>query len=466
MSAGQNELDTVLAIGNCGFPIARGHDPTRNPARTIRLAAHLNVGAGRWRVVHGQRIRAHRAVSGAGLSWPARTWLFQAQPRSFDIDGFLATNPTEFVWLARQHAADILPGNRVFVWRAIGGGDPTKSGVIAEARVIASAAQLPEDPASMHFWRDPADAADAQMRLQLRLLRVADRRQVLQRDWLSEDPVLREMAIFRMAQGTNYPVPAEQAVRLDALWSRVGRDWSYAESVAGLWAYVQTYDGAVSRLSGSPVADVALAIGRVVPGVYNKVMNFRSIDPRDPRAGLSGAGAMDRKIWALFYDAASSTMRSAALEAEYHSLWSMIPADQLPEAEGAPAQDFEREVVKLTALSLTDLGARLGAAVADTAPAVLVTRTQRFKRDPLVAAYARVRGTFRCEMPGCAHPVFEGWDGRPYSEVHHIEPLAEGGADVPANVASLCPAHHREAHHGQQAQVIRAALARLRQPNL
>jgi len=35
--------------------------------------------------------------------------------------------------------------------------------------------------------------------------------------------------------------------------------------------------------------------------------------------------------------------------------------------------------------------------------------------------------------------VFEGRDGRPYSEVHHIEPLAEGGADMPANVASLLP---------------------------
>jgi predicted HNH restriction endonuclease len=73
-----------------------------------------------------------------------------------------------------------------------------------------------------------------------------------------------------------------------------------------------------------------------------------------------------------------------------------------------------------------------------------------------------VRGAFRCEVPNCAHLPFEGRDGRPYSEVHHIEPLAEGGADTPANVASVCPAHHREAHHGQQAGEIRAALAGLR----
>jgi len=406
-------------------------------------------------------------VSDACPSRPARTWLFQAQPQSFDIDGFLATQPTEFAWLARQHAADILPGDRVFIWRAIGGDERAKSGVIAETRVVAVAAQRPEDPASVPFWQDPADAAGAQMRVGLRLLRVADPRQVLQRDWLSEDPVLRELAVFRMAQGTNYPMSTEQAARLEALWSRIGRDWSYAESVAGLWAYTRTYGGEVSRLPGSPVADIALAIGRVVSGVYNKVMNFRATDPRDPRAGLGGAGAMDRKVWALFYDAASSAVRSAALEAEYHSLWSAIAADQPPDAEGAPAQDFEREVAKLTALSLADLGARLGvAAAADTAPAVSVARTQRFKRDSLVAAYAKVRGVFRCELPGCAHPVFEGRDGRPYSEVHHIEPLAEGGADTTANVASLCPAHHREAHHGKEAGEIKAALAGVRRLNV
>ena len=175
---------------------------------------------------------------------------------------------------------------------------------------------------------------------------------------------------------------------------------------------------------------------------------------------------MDRKVWALFYDATSRTVRSAALEAEYKSLWSTIGTDRPADAEDAPAQDFEREVAKLTALSLADLGARLGAETADSAPAVSVTRTQRFKRDSLLAAYAKVRGAFRCELPGCAHPVFEGGDGQPYSEVHHIEPLAEGGANTPANVASLRPAHYCEAHHGRQAGAIRAALVGWRRLNV
>ena len=387
-----------------------------------------------------------------------RTWLFQAQPQAFDIDGFLATEPKEFTWLASQHAADILLSDQVFIWRVIGGDDRAKSGVIAEARVTAGAAHLPEDPASIPFWRDAADASGDRARVRLRVTRVAEQREVLQRDWLFSDPVLRELAIFRMAQGTNYPVSADQAARLDALWSRIGGDWNYAESLAGLWTYVRTYDGEVSRLAGSPVAETALAIGRVVPGVYNKVMNYRALDPRDSRAGMSGASAMDRKVWAKFYDENVSAVRLKSLEAEYHSLWTGSVADRPPDAENAPAQEFEREVIKLTRLSLDELAARLDVAEANLTSAVSVTRTQRFRRDPLVAAYAKVRATFQCEVPGCTHVPFEGKDRLPYIEVHHIDPLSEEGADTRENVACICPSHHREAHHGKQAVQIKAVL--------
>ena len=80
------------------------------------------------------------------------------------------------------------------------------------------------------------------------------------------------------------------------------------ESIAGLWAYAETYGQPVSRLPGSPVARVALLVGRAVSGVYAKVMNFRSIDPRAAGEGMSGAGETDR------FDALQA--RVVALESE------------------------------------------------------------------------------------------------------------------------------------------------------
>jgi predicted HNH restriction endonuclease len=45
-----------------------------------------------------------------------------------------------------------------------------------------------------------------------------------------------------------------------------------------------------------------------------------------------------------------------------------------------------------------------------------------------------------------------------YADVHHIEPLSEGGEDVLENVACLCAAHHREIHVGQRASELVASL--------
>ena len=49
----------------------------------------------------------------------------------------------------------------------------------------------------------------------------------------------------------------------------------------------------------------------------------------------------------------------------------------------------------------------------------------------------------------CKQPApFLTPQGRPFLEVHHILPLARGGADALANVIALCPNCHRQRHHG------------------
>jgi predicted HNH restriction endonuclease len=85
-----------------------------------------------------------------------------------------------------------------------------------------------------------------------------------------------------------------------------------------------------------------------------------------------------------------------------------------------------------------------------------------YERNPLIIAIARRRAGNRCEVPGCAHPPFSTLDGTPYTEVHHIHPLADGGEDTIENVACICPAHHREAHLGARAPELTALLKDIR----
>src|SRR5262249_6121221 len=171
-----------------------------------------------------------------------------------------------------------------------------------------------QDMDLLKFWREPEERNNlVQMRAGMRIIKVASTREVIRREWCLDDPILRELPNLRMQAGTNYPVTNEQALRLGPVWTKTGRDWTRNESIAGLWAYAETYGQPVSRLPGSPVARIALLVGRAVSGVYAKVMNFRSIDPRAAGEGMSGASETDRAVWREFYDPQSSTLLTDAL---------------------------------------------------------------------------------------------------------------------------------------------------------
>lgn len=52
-----------------------------------------------------------------------RTWLFQGNPDTFDLDGYLADHST-VTWAVRQEslASEMREGDRVYFWRVAGGG--------------------------------------------------------------------------------------------------------------------------------------------------------------------------------------------------------------------------------------------------------------------------------------------------------------------------------------------------------
>lgn len=385
-----------------------------------------------------------------------QSWIFQATPKQFDIDGFLATEPQSMSWLAKQRASDMRVGDQVFLWRAIGNGKADLSGIVAEAIITSPPENRAEDLAAVQFWTDPA-AAEPANRVGLRLKRIELKRR-FKRQWLDNDPVLAKTPILSLRTGTNFILRPEEANRFNALWRRALLPWSYAEVVAALWAYSKTRDGPMSRLPGEPISQVALATGRVVAGVYNKLMNLRAIDPTDQRAGFSQTSQVDVLVWKRFFDPVAAVLRFAEIDAEYRRLWPdaypIIPPDIAAEER---AKAFEK-------LTLAELLSRYdaGAGKRSARPRTYRTSTATFDRDPLVVAIAQARANGACEVPNCQHPIFLSSDGLPFLEVHHIEPLFLGGPDTPDNVAALCPSHHREVHHGIGGQHINAALSSLR----
>jgi len=79
-------------------------------------------------------------------------------------------------------------------------------------------------------------------------------------------------------------------------------------------------------------------------------------------------------------------------------------------------------------------------------PAVVTSTISTFVRDPAVKAWVLKKANGHCE--GCAAPApFNGTDGLPYLEVHHVMPLSSHGSDTTSNAVALCPNCHRRCHY-------------------
>ncbi|MCF6227916.1 MAG: HNH endonuclease [Planctomycetes bacterium] len=71
-----------------------------------------------------------------------------------------------------------------------------------------------------------------------------------------------------------------------------------------------------------------------------------------------------------------------------------------------------------------------------------------FARDSGLVNQAKEAFGCACMCANCSN-VFIKADGQPYIEVHHLQPLSEGGEDALRNLCVICAHHHRQVHFGR-----------------
>lgn len=81
-----------------------------------------------------------------------------------------------------------------------------------------------------------------------------------------------------------------------------------------------------------------------------------------------------------------------------------------------------------------------------------------YPRNNILRAYVKERSNYSCEMPSCDNIGFLKSDGKRYIEVHHVNPLAEGGEDSIKNTVALCPTCHRKIHYAKNKDELRTVL--------
>lgn len=108
---------------------------------------------------------------------------------------------------------------------------------------------------------------------------------------------------------------------------------------------------------------------------------------------------------------------------------------------------FQEEIEASLQDSSAERRLRLGRA--DSTPSRVLVRAFTFSRNPDVVAERLFMAKGTCERCQSPAPFNRRSDQRPFLEVHHVLPLAEGGLDIVENTLALCPNCHREAHFGE-----------------
>jgi 5-methylcytosine-specific restriction protein A len=86
-------------------------------------------------------------------------------------------------------------------------------------------------------------------------------------------------------------------------------------------------------------------------------------------------------------------------------------------------------------------------------PTATPSAITQYQRDAAVKAWVLQQAKGKCESCEQMAP-FNGSDGLPFLEVHHVRQLADNGSDTVTNAVALCPNCHRELHYGENSRAL------------
>jgi len=114
--------------------------------------------------------------------------------------------------------------------------------------------------------------------------------------------------------------------------------------------------------------------------------------------------------------------------------------------------DIDTGIENFESVSVEELREQAKASVTgESAPTPQSSTRTTYSRSEVVKEYALRVADGVCQ--GCGQDApFEGTDGEPFLEVHHLQRRSDGGADHPDNVIALCPNCHRRVHYGQDGE--------------
>ncbi len=159
------------------------------------------------------------------------------------------------------------------------------------------------------------------------------------REFINESAIVREemfksWVIGEMPFMEPIRLDRQVALRLAFLSSKTGKDYTRADSMRCLLAYLECKELKIGFEGNRIVNQVALETGRLERSVSAKIYNFRSLDPSQSGDGLKGIADIDEKIWNEYFNPKTGTideveLREALVKEEFHDPGIFLPGEEM-----------------------------------------------------------------------------------------------------------------------------------------
>lgn len=389
------------------------------------------------------------------------TWIFQGNPKVFDIDIYIKNH--KYIWwsLRQEHFLDKIElDDEVFLWRADGNNRGT-GGILAKARVISLPEERADDENAENYWYTD-EWKNPYLAIKLEVLQVRLEDGFISRLSLLEHPVLRELLILRLRQQTNYLLSKEHATELQGLWSANNYSAllrSHSWEVIGEEIAIKELDKSTFLHHGTGIPK---EVRRFFSAIDMKRGERREIVLEYKQRVYHARLEMDRHssprsrlLWKADF---SETIRNQFPNAYSHFL---NKGDELLsevtklrfEKVGSSSDTYLVELLSSidSEVLIKDLESEEIELYEPRTEGTLITYYgRRYERDPINRKRAIEFHGLSCKVCGFNFEEVYGERGKDFIEVHHIKPLStleqEAVINPERDLVPVCANCHRMIH--------------------
>ncbi len=162
-----------------------------------------------------------REISKSSTPTPlANAFIFQGNPKKFDVDGYITNNPN-ILWTANRYTTDMSVGDTAYIWRS-----GANAGVIAVGKITELPKSLDELKKTGKVRHEELvgndeDSNMPKVGIEIDEYRLTENEGMVERNSLKEDSILKNSLIIKNPQSSVFKLSYLESSRLEELWESI-----------------------------------------------------------------------------------------------------------------------------------------------------------------------------------------------------------------------------------------------------